>query len=95
MYTFLKNAPQNNSKIEEGNKKLKEKLNSTNERLQKQESYLNDLEQYTRRNSIQIHGLNDRDKDEPAQKNTNILLDFLTEKLGITMKSGDIYIYSR
>lgn len=84
-----------NEKIKSENQKLTEKIDNLQGLFKSQEIQFNDLEQYTRRNNIRIYGLDDRKKDETAQETMYVVLNFLRDKLGISLKPCDIDIAHR
>ena len=59
------------------------------------ESHVNDLAQYSRRNNIRIYGINDRKKNETAEETTSLVIKFLKDKLDIDAHVRDIDIAHR
>ena len=65
---------------------LKESISEESNKREKFENQLNDLEQYTRSNSIRIFGVREQTDEHTDQ----IAIDLAREKLGFSLSNGDI-----
>ena len=89
------NLEKQNGNLKKSNQKLREALN---ERLMCQESHanrINDLEQYSRRNSIRIYGINDSNPSETPFETAVIVAEKLSAKLKLSIEVRDIDIAHR
>lgn len=91
-----------NDKLKEENTLLKEKIKQQEDRLDSLEDGLNlcfqeqnDLEQYTRKSSIRITGLQDLNKDEDIEQTIHIVNDFLKNTVKMNIEKNDINIAHR
>ncbi len=75
--------------------RLKEQINMKSNLCGVLQSRMNDLEQYTRRNSIRIFGLRDNNENETIYETEKVVLGFLNNKLGLKMTPSDIDILHR
>lgn len=89
------------SRVENENKEIKKKtleleelLHERETRLKSHEIMINNLEQYTRRNSIRIYGLPD-DKNESAEESRDKILKMCSDKLNIKLSPIEIDISHR
>ena len=89
------NLEKQNGNLKKSNQKLREALN---ERLMCQESHanrINDHEQYSRRNSIRIYGINDSNPSETPFETAVIVAEKLSAKLKLSIEVRDIDIAHR
>jgi hypothetical protein len=83
-----------NKEIRKKNIELEELLHERETRLKSHEIMINNLEHYTRRNSIRIYGLPD-DKNESAEESRNKVLKMCSDKLNIKLSPIEIDIAHR
>ena len=79
-----------NTKLITENKRLQEKINQVDYRVKVQGDEMNNLEQYTRRNSIRIYGLDDPDRKEPHHVTHEKVIKVLNSALGMQITNQDI-----
>ena len=60
-----------------------------------QDNCLNDSEQYSRRNSVRIYDIDDREQKESPHETSYKVAHVLTTKLGITVEIQDIDVTHR
>jgi hypothetical protein len=68
------------------------KINNNHDRVRYNEHQVNELEQYTRRNSIRINGMDDTNKNETPEDTEQKVLTFLKDKLDTDLDPKDIDI---
>lgn len=84
-----------NRKLEEKAQEHAEELTQIKYAMKSREIQMNELEQYTRANSIRIYGLEDRNKNETAEETSLTVIKFLKNKLEMDFKMIDIDIAHR
>ncbi|XP_053403272.1 myosin-13-like [Mercenaria mercenaria] len=84
-----------NDKLKERNKELNSKINYDHDRIKYSEFQLNELEKYTRRNSVRIYGLDDADKNESPIQTEEKVVKLLKNKLDMSIEVTDIDIAHR
>lgn len=84
-----------NRKLEEKAQEHAEELTQIKYAMKSREIQMNELEQYTRANSIRIYGLEDRNKNETAEETSLTVIKFLKNKLEMDFKVIDIDIAHR
>ena len=67
------------------NLELKELVNQKDASLKKHDNSLNELEQYTRRNSVRIYGVSDQDKNETSNKTITAVIKLINNKLDLNI----------
>jgi hypothetical protein len=92
---IMDNIEKENERITKKNDELEEKLQERERRLKDHEVRLNNIEQYTRRNSVRIYGIEDTDKDESISKSRSLVIKMLKDKLEIDIKPTEIDIAHR
>ena len=92
METVVDTVQSKNRKLTAENKELKEELTRMKYGWKSLEMRMNDLEQYIRSNNIRIYGLEDKEKDETHENTTYTILNFLRNKLDISLKPSGIDI---
>ena len=93
--TKVENLEVENSNLKKANQKLEDSLQG---RVTVQKSHanrINDLEQYSRRNSIRIYGVDDRNPTETPYQTALKVADTLSSKLGLNIDFLDIDIAHR
>ena len=91
----LQNAIGNFEKVANENEYLKETMAEMGYKLNVAYARVNDLEQYSRRNSIRVFGLRDHDKRENMFATEALVIDLCKRKLGINIPVSDIDIAHR
>ena len=91
-----------NDKLKQENDIMKNHISRQEDRMDGLEDGLNlcfqeknDLEQYTRKSSIRITGLDDHDKDENIEESIKTVHKFLTKTIKMEIKESDINIAHR
>lgn len=79
-----------NERLLKRNKELKDQIEQKNIHLKKHDSELNDIEQYTRRNSIRIYGINDSDRNESSPKTIESVVSLVNNKLEVSITARDV-----
>lgn len=95
MQIQVDNVLKKNEKLVKETKELSERLIEKDVCIKAQERSLNDLEQYTRRNSVRIYGLLDKDKSESIEATCNLVISTLNTKLKLKLAPRDIDISHR
>lgn len=95
MQIDLDTIKKDNDKLKRENKDLVEKLSQMSQENKSNQYLINDLEQYSRRNSIRIYGLDDRNKQEDSAQTTEMLVKWFNDKLEVKISEGDIDISHR
>ena len=95
MENTIEKMERNGDKLMEENRKLREEVSQLSHALKSQNNDINDLEQYTRRNSIRIYGLDDPDRKETSQVTTERVLKVLNTDLEMQVQPRDIDIAHR
>lgn len=90
MQTKIEKLTQDNGTLINRNKELKELVDQKEAHLKKHEKYLNDLEQYTRLNSVRIYGVNDTDKAETSTKTITTVVKVFKNKLDLNIAPEDV-----
>lgn len=72
------------------NKDLKDRMEERESVISRQNVEINELEQYTRRNSIRIYGMNDENRFESVHETTKNVSDLLKNNVNITPADIDI-----
>lgn len=91
----MENLEKENTSLKKSNKKLTTKLQEREAVQTSHANYLNDLEQYTRRNSVIIYGIDDRNPKETPFETSAKVAGILSTKLGISVEFRDIDIAHR
>ena len=91
----MEKMQRDNTKLMDENRRLHEKVKQVDYRVNVQSDELNNLEQYTRRNSIRIYGLDDPDRKEPYHVTEKKVTKVLNSALGMHITSQDIVIAHR
>ena len=91
----MEKMQRDNTKLMDENRRLHEKVKQVDYRVNVQSDELNNLEQYTRRNSIRIYGLDDPDRKEPYHVTEKKVTKVLNSALGMHITSQDIDIAHR
>lgn len=95
MQTDIDRLKADNTSLKEKNRDLTEKINDAMYGRKVNEMKNNDLEQYTRRNSVRIYGLEDpKNKEEPDETAVKVI-QTLNDKLHIRVDVRDIDIAHR
>ena len=81
--------------VEAENRKLKEHLEMYEEKSKVMYNRINDLEQYSRRNSLRIFGIKDLDRYESIDETEEKVIGMVRNKLGLNISKGDIDIAHR
>ena len=84
-----------NQALKTENNNLHDRIKEANYSLKIKEKEINDLEQYTRRNSIRIYGINDTNARETAEETTEKVIAMMGNELGINLEHRDIDIAHR
>lgn len=79
-----------NGALKNQNKQLKEYIDDRNARVSTHDKDINNLEQYSRRNSIRIYGLHDEDKEESSTKTMDLVINMVKNKLELPISRQDI-----
>ena len=93
--THCETLSSHNEALKKENKLLNNKIEETVFSLKIKERDINDLEQYTRRNSVRVYGIHDTNKRESADETTEKVLNMLRNELGIALQPRDIDISHR
>lgn len=84
-----------NEFIKQKNKALEELLVERENRIKVHGVMMNNMEQYTRRNSIRIYGIDDQQREETYEKSRELVIKMLNDKLSINLTSKDIDVAHR
>lgn len=84
-----------NSRLKTDNKDMKEVLTQRETKLRVNEKEINDLEQYTRRNSVRIYGINDQNRTESSRESGEAVIKMLKNKLDMPINLSDIDVAHR
>ena len=93
--TRLSTAERTCKLVQEENKKLKEQIKEREKVLQVKSKEINNLEQYTRRNSVRIYGIDDRNPRESVQETAEKVLNMCRDKLEMDFSVAEIDIAHR
>lgn len=77
------------------NMKIREQLKEREIKLTSQAEQLNNLEQYTRRNSVRIYGITDNSQMETYTETAKVVVKLISNKLQIPVSLSDIDIAHR
>lgn len=72
------------------NKELKELVDQKQQNINRHSRELNDLQQYTRRNSIRIYGIEDTIRSEQSRQTIDTVIRIIKNKLDINLSHRDI-----
>ena len=86
---------ESNTKLEMDNSELRNRVSELKYAEQVRANELNELQQYTRRNSIRIYGIDDPDKSEASHVTSERVIKLLNNELGMTVQPRDIDITHR
>ena len=67
------------------NKELQEQIIQNDEYLKRHDIELNDIEQYTCRNSIRLYGVNNIDRNKTSQKSIDTVVNIIINKLNVSI----------
>ena len=67
------------------NKELQEQIIQNGEYLKRHDIELNDIEQYTCRNSIRLYGVNNIDRNTTSQKSIDTVVNIIINKLNLSI----------
>lgn len=95
MQTTLDQNKEETKNLRKKNQELRESLDQRETVLKKQDKDINDLEQYTRSNSIRIYGMRDDDRTESAEATASAVVKLIQNKLGLNIQVSDIDIAHR
>lgn len=91
----MEDLEKENVKLKKSNERLKTTLQEREIVQASHANQLNDLEQYSRRNSVIIYGIDDRNSKETPIETSTKVAGILTAKLGISVELKDIDIAHR
>lgn len=91
----MKRMQEENVRIKQKNEELEELMFEREKRMKANEVTLNNLEQYTRKNSIRIYGIEDKNKDETMEQSRSLVIKLFNDKLSIKLTNKDIDIAHR
>jgi len=95
METSIEKVAAENILIKKDNEKMKEQLTEREIKLKFQAADINNLEQYTRRNSVRIYGVNDPEKKETSAETAKQVVKLVKDKLEVDITVADIDIAHR
>lgn len=84
-----------NIRLTADNEKLFDLFNQRDDVLKQQDNRLNNLEQYSRRNSVRIYGIDDRNPKETSHETSEIVANILKSKLNVDVDIQDIDVAHR
>ncbi|XP_045215208.2 uncharacterized protein LOC123565406 [Mercenaria mercenaria] len=95
MEITMENMQTKTAHIVEENKRMREQLQESEIKLTVQSEQINNLEQYTRRNTVRLYGLEDQNKDETSMETAKRVAKLVNEKLNVKISTADIDIAHR
>jgi len=95
METSMDKLQRENGEMAKANKQMKEQLEEREIKILVQSDEINNLEQYTRTNSVRIYGINDTDKKETPAVSANLVVKLLNGKQNLGISTADIDIAHR
>lgn len=84
-----------NDRLKTKNEQISDTLAQREQKLQVNEKEINELEQYTRRNSLRIYGIHDNDRNENARMSANKAIAMIKDKLEVPVTIADVDIAHR
>ncbi|XP_021357824.1 uncharacterized protein LOC110453266 [Mizuhopecten yessoensis] len=95
IYVILSTLKEQNDVLKQTVSKLEQHLVESEDRQCEQDNKLNDLEQYGRKNTIRIVGLEDSNRNETDEECVEKIVKFVYDKLNVTIVEADIDIAHR
>ena len=95
MESGMEKIESENKKNAMDNKALRQQLEEREFKLRVQSDEINNLEQYTRRNSVRIYGINDRNPKESPIETARTVVQLVNDKLHLSISTADIDIAHR
>ena len=95
METAVDKLEAENVQIKKENENIRKQLKDRETRLQTHTDEINNLEQYTRRNSVRIYGIDDKSPRETALETANQVIKLANNKLSLKITTSDIDIAHR
>lgn len=84
-----------NDRLKTKNEEIADLLTQREQRILVNEKEINELEQYTRRNSLRIYGISDNDKNENSRTSANRAVSMIKDKLEVPITIADVDIAHR
>jgi len=95
METAVERISAENTEIKKENERMREQLDEREVKLKVQGEEINSLEQYTRKNTVRIYGIDDRKKAESYIESAMKVVKLVKDKLEIDISTADIDIAHR
>ena len=95
LQTVLGRSKAENEKLAKANKDLREAVKQREISHKSHEKELNELEQYTRRDSVRIYGVADSERFEASSRTAELVASMMNSKLELPVSTSDIDIVYR
>ena len=95
LQTEVERSKAENEKLAKANNDLREAVKQREMTHKSHEKELNEIEQYTRRNSVRIYGVADSERFEASSRTAELVASMINSKLELPVSTSDIDIAHR